>query len=921
MRLTRLIPLALIALLAVPLASCGGGDGGSPTASTGTGGTTGEAGTSVGTGTQDEGVQITLVSGDGQTGAPGEPLPQPIVVRVLDQNGRPRMDATVNFVTTGNNNGSASPSQASTDTAGYARTTWTLGDAGPQELRVSGTGGTFVVTANAVARVARVEVMPDSLILNVGATGDFDAFAYDSAGNPLSGRAVAWSSADSTVARVGADGGVTAVARGSARITATVGGVSGSAIVRVTSVAPPGPRVARVDVVPDSLVLNVGGTGDFDAVARDSAGNVLTGRGVAWSTADSLVITLGPGGEVRALAAGTATVRATVEGVTGTAIVRVRAPQAGVARVVVSPDSVLLRLGETAQLVATAYNAAGNVLTGRPVAWASADSTVAIAGSGGTATAVGYGSTRITAWVEGVSGSAAVIVAPPPPAKVARVKVIPDSLVLEVGQAGDFDAVAYDSANKVLSGRGVVWSTADSAIVRLGSDGSITARAAGTARITATVEGVSASATVRVWLRGPPKVARVLVIPDSLVMEIGDTAYVRVFAYDSTGAYLTGRLATLASTATAIATVDAGGIVIARGSGSARITATVEGVVGSASVRVKDRPAGTVTRVNIVPDSLILYVSESRDIRAVAYDRDGVVLTGRRVYWSSTDPSVAHIYEGNATGLKAGFARLTATVDGVSYSIKVEVRGPGPQPYPSDRPVMWIQKRVVYPTVGPDYGLIDVTDYERTVQFTVELKNAASSISMRVRGPNGQTESCVNPGRAESWREFSCTVYLPKGSEPGAWQVDQLRVDAVTYSSADLAAMRAPGRVFDVYRRGVDTAPPQVRGIWPHGWSYGAYHIKVGVVDHTSGVHTMVMIMRGPAGQTVSCNGKPSSGDLARSGEWGCILNAPANSGTWTVVSITTSDGAGNSATYTPSQIEPVRDAFEYTWLTYEFFP
>jgi len=133
--------------------------------------------------------------------------------------------------------------------------------------------------------------------------------------------------------------------------------------------------------------------------------------------------------------------------------------------------------------------------------------------------------------------------------------------------------------------------------------------------------------------------------------------------------------------------------------------------------------------------------------------------------------------------------------------------------------------------------------------------------------------------------------------------------------------MRAPGRVFDVFRRGTDTAPPQIRGIWPHGWANGLYYVNIGIADHVTGVRSAVMIVRGPDGQTVSCSASAAYGDLARLGDWPCALRIPANSGTWTVVSVTTTDGAGNSATYTPGQIEVVRDAFEYTWLTYDFFP
>jgi uncharacterized protein YjdB len=797
--------------------------------------------------------------------------------------------------------------------AGSARVTATLEG-------VDGSGAVHVLPPPP-ARVARVVVEPDSLVLVAGTTGDFNAVAYDSAGNVLTGRAVTWTSSDTTVATLGTGGSVTAGSPGSARVTAAIEGVSGSATVRVRAPAPA--AVARVDVVPDSLLLDVGETGDFDAVAYDAAGNVLTGRVVTWISADSAIVAVGAGGSVTGVAPGTARVRATVEGVSGSASVRVREPApSGVARVDLTPDSLVLALGQTEHFTATAYDADGHVLTGRAISWSSSAGSIAIAGAGGAVTAVGYGTARVTATVEGVAGSAKVIVPAPVPTPVARVRIMPDSLVLQAGQTGEFDAVAYDSAGHVLSGRGVTWSISDSLVARLGSAGAVVGRSTGTARVTATVEGVTDAATVRVWVQGPPKVARVEVRPDSLVMETGDTAEVRVFAFDSIGNYLAGRGATLASTATGVATVGPNGTVIAVAPGSARITATVEGVAGYATVRVKERPAGTVTRVRVVPDSLILYISESRDIIAVAYDLDGTVLTGRRVYWSSSDPSVAPVYEGLATGLKAGFTRITATVEGVSYSIKVEVRGPGPQPYPGDRAVMWIQKRVGSPAVGPDYGLIDVTDYDRSVNFNVELGHTASTIAMRVRSPSGTVEQCVDVQRwNDSWREFRCVVYLPQGSEPGAWMVDRLTIDGDVYTAADLAAMRAPGRVFDVFRRGTDNSPPQVRGIWPHGWANGLYYVNVGVADHIAGVHSVVMIVRGPQGQTVSCNANASYGDLARLGDWGCALSMPANSGTWTVVSVTTTDGAGNTATYTPGQIEPVRDAFEYTWLTYEFFP
>jgi hypothetical protein len=99
--------------------------------------------------TRETGVRLVLVSGGGQTGMVGHALPEPVVVRVLDQEDRPVADARVNFIPP--RDGAVDPRQTRTDAEGYARATWMLGSLGEQEMRVSGTGGTLLVTATAYA--------------------------------------------------------------------------------------------------------------------------------------------------------------------------------------------------------------------------------------------------------------------------------------------------------------------------------------------------------------------------------------------------------------------------------------------------------------------------------------------------------------------------------------------------------------------------------------------------------------------------------------------------------------------------------------------------------------------------------------------------------------------------------------------------
>src|SRR6266851_730877 len=88
-------------------------------------------------------------------------------------------------------------------------------------------------------------------------------------------------------------------------------------------------------------------------------------------------------------------------------------PPAGppaVASVTVAPSPGTLPVGSTAQLTATTKDAAGNVLTGRTVTWATSNPAVATVNSTGLATGVAAGQATITATSEGQSGTAAITV-------------------------------------------------------------------------------------------------------------------------------------------------------------------------------------------------------------------------------------------------------------------------------------------------------------------------------------------------------------------------------------------------------------------------------------------------------------------------------------------------------------------------------
>lgn len=90
--------------------------------------------------------------------------------------------------------------------------------------------------------------------------------------------------------------------------------------------APPAP-VNSVTVAPLSATIGIGGTQQFAATLKDAAGNTLTGRTVTWSTSNAGVASIDPStGIATGVAAGSATITATSEGKTGTAVITVNAP-------------------------------------------------------------------------------------------------------------------------------------------------------------------------------------------------------------------------------------------------------------------------------------------------------------------------------------------------------------------------------------------------------------------------------------------------------------------------------------------------------------------------------------------------------------------------------------------------------------------
>lgn len=178
--------------------------------------------------------------------------------------------------------------------------------------------------------------------------------------------------------------------------------------------APPVP-VRSVDVTPALLRLQLEGqpTGQLTATARDAGGQTLTGRTITWESLQPAVATVTAAGQVAAVGVGTTTVRATADGVAGTATVEVTL--APVFLVFVSLGSATLDVASTMTATASLRDSTGNVLTGRVVQWSSSNAAVASVNTAGVVTGLTAGTASIIATSEGVAGMAQVRVFDTPP--------------------------------------------------------------------------------------------------------------------------------------------------------------------------------------------------------------------------------------------------------------------------------------------------------------------------------------------------------------------------------------------------------------------------------------------------------------------------------------------------------------------------
>lgn len=297
------------------------------------------------------------------------------------------------------------------------------------------------------------------------------------------------------------------------------------------------------------------------------------------------------------------------------------------------------------------------------VVWESADTKVVSVASDGTVTAIGPGTTTVTATTNDGSFTSNCVVSVKSPAQ--HVSLDKTSLKLLEGESGKLTATVYplNSTQKTLT-----WVSDHPDVASVDNEGNVTARKAGTATVTVKVaENVTAVCKVTVISR----VTGISLSETTVELKPGETHQLTatVLPQNASNAEVTWY-----SDKESVATVSQSGLVTGVGPGETTVHAVTTDGGKMASCLVK---VGTpVKGITLSVSSKTLYVGDpSLDISATLTPANA---TDKSLEWSSSDPEVASIAPGAALHavikpLKPGKTTITATTKDGGFTASCEV--------------------------------------------------------------------------------------------------------------------------------------------------------------------------------------------------------------------------------------------------------
>lgn len=494
-----------------------------------------------------------------------------------------------------------------------------------------------------------------------------------------------WSSDTPTVAdfvTAGSPNRVTGLSPGTAVLTATVGGVSttfrltvSSATITHMTITPADPSIAKGRSTQFAVSGNFSdGTTQvmtFDADWASSAPDVATVSNVPTSK-----------GFAQSLAVGASTITATFEGVSGTTLLTVT--EVVLQSITVSPPNPSILSLSTGSFHATGTYSDGSTADITSLAaWNSSRSGIATI-SGGAAKTLSQGTTTISATLAGVSGTSTL-------------KVTGGNLTGIVLSSADLRPVRGTTSRLTATGSfsngtsrdvtgGVEWSVASTSVATVTTPGGnqawLNALAVASIPTTVTAQFGSVTATTNLTVIAP-LLQSIAISPTSLDLTVGTSDRFTVTATfnDGTTQDVTANANWISSVSTAAAVGNTG---LAKGQVSGIsvaapviITAAYGGLTATATVTVRARILATLV-ISSTPAVTVVSGNQVKFTATATYTDGTSKDVTEDTTWSIDKPNVAILADslsqpGQVVAVDTGSATLTAGFPGKTQTVTVTV--------------------------------------------------------------------------------------------------------------------------------------------------------------------------------------------------------------------------------------------------------
>jgi uncharacterized protein YjdB len=530
---------------------------------------------------------------------------------------------------------------------------------GAGSTTISATSGNIVGTATLTvtnATITSIVVTPANPTIDVGTQQQFTATGNFSDGTAQDiSNIVAWSSSVSNIAVITTSSGLaTGKNQGTSTITATFASVSGNTTLTVSlanlvsvAIKPVNPTIAQ------STSLSLAVTGTF----TDGSTRTLTAQVSSWTSSAPAVATMS-GNRANGLSPGQTTITANIGSVSGSTTLIVT--NATLVSLAVAPSGASLQ--PAAKLTFTAVGTFSDASTqdlSSQVVWASSNTAAATVNNLGTVTGLAAGTANVSATMLTKTGSAPLTVTS---ATLTSIAITGNPFTAPGAVVHYIATGSYSDGSQQNITQAVTWSSSDSTVATVNSNGFATGQGTGSVTITATQGSVSGTTDLVVTSSQLVSIAVSSPNPGS---KLAEQTSVQLKAVGTFADGTTQNLTTSATWTSSDATVATVSSTTGIATGVAPGTVTVRAVFGSV-------PAGTITlnitnasltSVSVSPSSVGIPLGNNQQFNAIGSFNDGTTQNlSIFAQWNSSNANVAVVSSsGLATSSGVGTTTITAT--------------------------------------------------------------------------------------------------------------------------------------------------------------------------------------------------------------------------------------------------------------------